>query len=163
ILGNVSGDVTFWDTATGKPAAGWTGPKMQEASDSPRFSPDGKTVFIGAKDGVAQWDPIAGKALRTLPGGRSRNLIVSPDGKYAAAVIGHWNSAIYLWDLESGKPAPPNSSETGHVQPVQELLFCKDGSNIVTAVRPDVLLWEASTGRLLLRFPEMGDSSTVAL
>ncbi|MBI3411083.1 MAG: WD40 repeat domain-containing protein [Planctomycetes bacterium] len=149
-----SNSLSFWDTSTGKKANDWKSPEAP-AYGVPRFSPDGKTTFIGT-DNVVMWDPIEGKATRTLPGGTSANLIVSPDGKTAAATAADgYDAVVYLWDLTGGRRSPANDPERGHLDRVDAVALSKDGRTIATGSSRGVFLWDASTGRSLRKLSEL--------
>jgi RNA polymerase sigma factor (sigma-70 family) len=107
--------IQLWDAATGKPPKGLTVPRLTLVPTA-RFAPDGKTLWIGTRDGILLWDPAAGKAIRTLPGGAGFNLTFSPDGKTAAA-LGRWGGrdpyspVARIWDVATGAPHPATRPE----------------------------------------------------
>jgi RNA polymerase sigma factor (sigma-70 family) len=147
----------FWDASTAKPAKGWTAPDLKKIS-SVRFTPDGKAVLVATAESVLVWDPVEGKSVRTLPGGRGALLTFSPDGKTVAA-FGHrgdrghpTGTMIFVWDLATGTPRTANTTEIGHLGEVDALAFAPDGRTVASSCRSDhtVHLWDAATARLLL-------------
>lgn len=145
-------ELSFWDTTTGEIAAGWKPPEKGTSYGRPRFSPDGRHVFLISKTGadVLVWDPIAGKVVRTVPGGAYQNLAFSPDGKSVAATVVN-GSAICVWDLATGKGLPASDPDRGHQHSIRAIAFSKDGRTAASATHRDVYLWDAASGRLLLR------------
>jgi WD40 repeat protein len=76
----------------------------------------------------------------------------SPDGKLlAAGAIG--GSAVYLWDLPTGKPHRPL---LGHVTGIVEMAFSPDGMNLATGGYDTVRLWNVATEREILSLPRRG-------
>ena len=68
------------------------------------FSPDGKQVLTGSRDGTARLcDAESAKELRTFTGHSNAVISVafSPDGKQV--LTGSWDKTARLWDAQSGK------------------------------------------------------------
>ena len=84
----------------------------------------------------------------------SRNLIVSPDGKTAAATAGDgFGATLFLWDLTTSKAFAANEPERGHLHSPEALVISNGGRTVASASYKDVRLWDAATGRLLRRLP----------
>src|SRR5580693_4178779 len=70
------------------------------------YSPDGKTLASGSREGISKlWDVATGKELATLNSHNSwvKSVAFSPDGKTLASGSGHLPSAeIKLWDVATG-------------------------------------------------------------
>jgi RNA polymerase sigma factor (sigma-70 family) len=165
VPGEFTKGVQFLDAATGRPAAGWIGPSLTRVH-SVQFAPDGKTVAISTEEGTLIWDPVAGKRVRSLPGGSGDRLTYSPDGKTLAALRG-WSApynpqtrAVLVWDVATG--AARAGAEQGHLDPVDGVALSPDGRTVVSASygphssNGAVCLWDAATGRLLLSVPVEG-------
>lgn len=119
------------------------------------FSPDGKSLVSGAKDGTAiVWEVpsakpegfvAARKPLVQLPGHKDMVVAVafSPDGK-TVAVTSH-DPDVHLYDVVAGKS---NGTLSGHAKDVRGVAFSTDGKQIVTgSVDKTVRLWDAATGK----------------
>jgi eukaryotic-like serine/threonine-protein kinase len=68
------------------------------------WSPDGKRLATGSRDGTAKvWDAASGQELLTLKG--HSNFVISiawsPDGKRLAT--GSWDNTAKVWDAVSGR------------------------------------------------------------
>ncbi|MGW1762990.1 protein kinase domain-containing protein [Streptomyces sp. NPDC002073] len=113
----VSGAGDVLDLRTGKHRRNAFGPGL--AGDV-TFSPDGKILAVAKENGLIElWDgELAGKpvvlASEAIAKGGDRygepagNLVISPDGRFLAALIGV--DSVQFWDLESrlalGRPLP---------------------------------------------------------
>lgn len=78
------GRVTWWDPATSKAVASWTGQPMA----FPRLTPDGRTFFTSTINGLTRFDLVDGKAVDKVlvrdQGPYFQCLAVSPDQKVLA-------------------------------------------------------------------------------
>jgi WD40 repeat protein len=112
------------------------------------FSPDGKTLASGGKDGlVCLWEAASGKRLHAFAGqaGPVRALAFSPDGKTLVAG-GPRETKIRLWDVETGKARLTLSGPEGGFQ---SLAFDPTGGTLATSGVGAVRLWETGTGKCL--------------
>jgi RNA polymerase sigma factor (sigma-70 family) len=109
------------------------------------FSPDGRLIVTGGRDGVARvWDVTTGEQVRALPGhlGWIIGLAFSRDGRTLA--VGNWRH-IHLWELNTGKL---RRTFHGHEADVSALAFAPDGRTLVSgASDTTALVWDL-TGRL---------------
>lgn len=144
-------ELYFVDLATGKSTVDWKSPPAPVST--PRFSPDGKTIFVWSKGNVLIWDPVAGKVVKTLPGGASILLIYSPDGKFAAATRGDgFNAVVYVWNLTTGKALSANDPARGHeIHYPWATAISNDGRMVVSQGMRALRTWDAATGRPLQR------------
>jgi eukaryotic-like serine/threonine-protein kinase len=134
----------LWDTATGQ----HLGPplKHDDTINAAVFSPDGKTLLIGSRNGQARfWDPRTGE-LRRSPlgpsGSQDRDTQVgwSPDGKVAATSFAH---IVYRWDAATLTALRPHL--TGDAT-VLDLAFSPDSKLLLVGTEKSARLWDAATG-----------------
>jgi WD40 repeat protein len=116
------------------------------------FSPDGRSLAVGTKDGVVTvWDVATGveRSLRKRVAGSVLCVAFSRDGqKIAAGTAGNPTIAlptIALWDVKTGK----SLAEFSSTERVDRLAFSPDGKMLASAswVRGTLHLWDATTGR----------------
>jgi RNA polymerase sigma factor (sigma-70 family) len=126
------------------------------------FTPDGRTVLVGAggvrgqRDcSVRCWDVATGKPGRAWADEPSlgSTLAVRPDGKVLATM--NEGGVIRQWDMRTGKEINP----LGNAAPVEAVAF-RPGGSVLTAGR-DLSLSETdiATGRVLRRFGPFGPGS----
>src|SRR5262249_42776179 len=97
--------VYMWDTATGKKAPGWPGPKDVRAPIA--FSPDGK-FFAGVKDNdksgqeIVFWDLAKKEIVKRFPSAdiSCHRLAFSRDGKLLA-LAGYYKGIVQIYDVAS--------------------------------------------------------------
>ena len=107
------------------------------------FSPDGKTLAIGATDNTIRlWDVNSGKELKKLEGHTDgiASISFSADGKMLAS--GSLDKTIFLWNLDSGK-------EIGRVheaRSVWSVSFSPDGKILASGLTKNTIhLWDVSS------------------
>ncbi|HEY9671634.1 MAG TPA: TIR domain-containing protein [Waterburya sp.] len=95
------------------------------------FSPDGKYLATGLKDGTAQLWTIQGKRIAVLAGHKDLVLSVqfSPNGEYVATTSE--DSTARLWNLQGNELAVLRGHESG----VDDVSFSPDGKYLATASR----------------------------
>ncbi|HEY7424825.1 MAG TPA: PQQ-binding-like beta-propeller repeat protein [Gemmataceae bacterium] len=136
-------ELHLWDADTGRRIGGGsTGERRWVGRLA--FSPDGRTVFLAAYKDVLLWDVAAGKVRRRLAGAGSP-FVLAPDGKTLASIH---SALLRRWDVETGKPLYPDTSERGHTGAVCGVVFTPDGRAVVTAGADETIrVWDLSTQR----------------
>jgi WD40 repeat protein len=125
------------------------------------FSPDGETLISAGDDTVRLWNPISGKAIRTLSGHAGNwsesavtSLAVSPNGKYIAS--GGTDNRIRIWNLKQFLKSGQGKTRilTGHsqgnwlAQGVRTVAFSADGKILASGGGDKIVkLWDTATWR----------------
>jgi dipeptidyl aminopeptidase/acylaminoacyl peptidase len=119
------------------------------------FSPDGKLLASGGKDGIRFWNVVEGKELRHIPGQQAAwaPFAFSPDGQLLASVGD--DHTIRLWEVGTGKEL--RRWHSTHLAGSVTLIFAPDGKSLASAGRvsqnqSQVQVWATATGNELLRF-----------
>jgi RNA polymerase sigma factor (sigma-70 family) len=146
------GEVRMWNLATGTESMFYRGDTGRAMSVA--FSPDGKTLAAGLRDGaIRMWDVATSKECGYLwEKGQVKAVAFSPDGHTLASAQGN---EVKLWDLRSGRV---RARLQGHAGWVQAVAFSPGGTlaSASTAYGPDpqnhynaggeVRLWDGATG-----------------
>ena len=160
-----NGVVRLWNVATGKPITTFADPSSQGAL-SLAFSPDGKTLAVGDRDGATYlWNVATGKLIRAPfvdPNSQGINGVAfSPDGSTLA--VSDTNGCTYLWKVATGKRITtlidPGS------QGVDAVAFSLDGKTLATGDdNGHIYLWNAVTGKRAATFkdPDSKGADSVA-
>jgi WD40 repeat protein len=143
--------LTIWSC---RPGYRRTLERSGESYHSLAFSPDGRTLALGAEDGsIHLWDMPAGRERSILRGHARtvRSVAFSPDGKLLAS--GSQNGRIVLWD--SVRCAKLWGLVAEGAAPVLGLAFSPDGRTLGLAEyveKPaDVVLIDPETGAIRTR------------
>ena len=113
------------------------------------FSPDGRTVWTGGRNGLREWDPKANKLAREITGPGEHPAAFSPDGRWLASSN---NSGVLRYDLKQGKVVRPELIEGGHTAAIMGVTLSPDGEVIATdAADGEVRLWDSTSGKRLGR------------
>lgn len=115
------------------------------------FSPDGREVLGGLRDGTAIiWNTATGKMRRLLSGHTKdvTSVACSPNGQ--TLLTGSKDKTAIVWDAGTGQRL---RSLTGHSDFVNCVAFSPDNRQVVTGSGDDTLiLWDSTTGRQLRTF-----------
>ncbi len=130
----------LWDTANGQLL--WTVPRPDRFDLALAFSPDGKHLAAGGKDGAIRfWDVANGRPGLTMEGHTAAiyGVVFSPDGKRLASASA--DNTVKIWDVDSGievltlKPAST----------IRHLAFSPDGKHLAGGgLDGTISLWDAS-------------------
>ncbi|WP_441216862.1 nSTAND1 domain-containing NTPase [Phytohabitans sp. LJ34] len=132
--------VAVWDLARGTRTAELTGGSVLALA----FSPDGRHLAAGAKDGqVRMWDLSAGTGPVTVGAqtGAAESVAFSPDGRRVAT--GGVDGTVRIWAV-AGRAAP--AVLTGHRGRVRAVAFSPDGERVASGGDDGVLLIRGVTG-----------------
>jgi WD40 repeat protein/class 3 adenylate cyclase len=142
-------------------------------------SPDGSIVATGSEDGTAAlWDLDTGKRLALMkddelkgaPATIIGQVALSPDG--TLLLTAHGDGRVRIWRVPGGDLVsrfdarfeglgPPREQEVRG--PVPSAAWMPDGEGVITGGGDgNVLLWEASSGRVLETFPVAREGLVVA-
>lgn len=145
-------------TFTGYKVSGRHNPNLNLARDVHHsvvdcvaFSPDGKTLANGNKDGsIRLWNIDSGKLTKTLleHQGFINDLAFSPDGKLLAS--GSEEGLILMWDLKTGTHEAFLAERMGSISCVT---FSRDGSMLAAGnTDGNVHLFDVATGTPKMTF-----------
>jgi RNA polymerase sigma factor (sigma-70 family) len=145
-----AGVVKVWDIAAGQQS-----PLLKDHTfflqvSAVAYSPDGKTLAVGALDpsGIAKpakqvtlWDTATGKKSDTLPG--FGPLAFAPDGKTLACADNDYR--LVIWEIASGKEL---TTLKGHTGLINSLAFSADGRILASASNDGTArVWDPATGQ----------------
>ena len=156
-----SGDKTLklWDVSTGqvlKTFQGHTSPVYSVA-----FSPDGHSVLSGSGDKTLKlWDVLTGQVVRTFQGHTNavRTVKFSPDG-YSVLSGSSSDNIVKLWDVSTGQVM--RTFQGQGVQLSNSAAFSPDGRMVLCGASGKTIIWDVSTGEVLITLLEPAGSGTV--
>src|SRR5690606_12781761 len=93
--------VDLWDVKTNRRLRTLKGPRL--TVDTIAFSPDGKQIAGGSRDGTVHlWDVQSGEIVRVIDAGEKwiYGVAFSPDGALIVGSCG--SSAVLVWDAHTG-------------------------------------------------------------
>jgi WD40 repeat protein/uncharacterized caspase-like protein len=147
----------IWDAATGKRLLNISPvmPGLWSALCEAHFSPDGKKIVAINGMSIYVWDAATGKALDSL--NNETNVIDLQSGFTNVKFISSQRVAVFsnrdggsgIWSLHKAKPFQPFED---NLKAPQSLQVSPDGSKVLGySYNSDLFVWDAQTGRLLLR------------
>jgi WD40 repeat protein len=173
LTGSKDKSMRYWDLSSGAEQARWTSP---QGIKSGALSPDGRYVLTGVELDALLWDRETGKIARQFQGHSQavKATAFSHDGKYIVTGGDKRDGAILLTDLASGQIVRTFAFETFGIN---ALAFSPDDKYVVSgqiiATPPDykarpslnpelatigMILWDAETGTVVSKFPELKGS-----
>jgi len=123
------------------------------------FSPDGKYVASGSRDGTARvWEAQTGREIaRMTHEADVTDLAFSPDGKYVAS--GSRDGTARVWEAQTGHEV----ARMSHEDYVVAVAFSPDGKYVISGSWDDTArVWEAQTGHEVARMSHEGYVVAVA-
>jgi WD40 repeat protein len=154
--------VEVWDLTTGTQVACLEG--HTERLTCLAFSQDGSTLASGSWDGsVSVWDVVTGRLISRIQMSGSLNrvdsVIFSLDG--ARIITGTWDGITRVWGVADGQLVRRYEK---HNRAVTSVAWSADGRYLATSSWGDqqVLVWEASSGRLVRIVPARGNLASIA-
>ena len=152
--------VRLWDAEAGRQIATFT----RAGSGMAAFSPDGRLVAIPDNNTVVVRDANTGEREDRIFQGHSaavQSVAFSADGR--RIVTASDDRTARVWDLQTGGQI---AALTEHTAPVRSAVFSPDGLRVVSTQTPQrsgnvtivtsndsvALLWDALSGRVILRF-----------
>ena len=112
-----------------------------------RFTPDGRTLVVGGKDGALHlWDTATGTEQAALPGEKEmvRSLTLTADGQ--KALTAHSGGALHLWDVTNRKHVRKLAATAKY--PHFSVLSPDGKAPALVSGTTELELWEPNGGRL---------------
>jgi WD40 repeat protein len=149
-----SGLTTQFEVSTGNVLA-----SVAENSSYVTFSPDGKTLAVGFKDGTIKLrEPESGKDLLTLShhSDEINSLCFSPNGSLLAS--SGTQDVVNIWNVNSGKILQTLSNAQNQVTSVS---FSSDGKILACGDKDNTTkIWEVATANKLVTLPNYTETVT---
>lgn len=147
-------DIQFRDVITGELVHIIALPRSELFEMQP--SGDRKTLFIAQRAALNIID-VASSKLTTLPPVESHVRSQRPNHDGSKVVLGLFNGQVQLWDTKSQKLI---HSMIGHREAVTQLALSSDDSLIASCAGDAIMLWDVSSGTLLMTLRELQISDT---
>ena len=143
--GGKDGTMRVWNAETGEPLR--TVETGKSSVFSVDYSPDGTKLAGSGGDGIHIWNAETEEPLQTIKISTGR-ISYSPDGTKLAS--SHANSAIRIWDAESGALL---RTLKGHVYQATSVNYSPDGTLLASSgFDRTIRIWDAESGALLRTF-----------
>jgi WD40 repeat protein len=120
---------------------------LSHAVTSVAFSPDGRQVVSGSRDGTVRiWDVESSKQITLLQGHHMWVFSVSfsPDGAHVAS--GSTDGTIRVWDIQT-LPRSMEILDDSNSEPTKELAISLNGAHLVSAAGALGRVWDVQTGQ----------------
>ena len=128
--------------------------------NSVAFSPDGRTLVSGSKDGIIRlWDTQSGILRQSLTGHTDSvsSVVFSSDGTSLAS--GSPDNTVRLWDAQTGSL---RKTLKGHTNAVLSVAFGPNGKTLASGSKDNTIrLWNAQTGELQNTLPLIGHKGEI--
>lgn len=141
--------VNFWDVLKRKRIHSFN-PKIPDSILSVCFTPNGKSVIMGASRDIYLWDTISATCIQKFEGHNDlvKSLCCSPDNKLFLS--GSYDNTIKLWNINTGECI---RTFIGHTKSVISLCFSPDGSQALSGSWDNTMrLWNITTGECIFTF-----------
>jgi len=108
------------------------------------FSPDGKTVTSGSKDGTLKiWDAFNGREIRTLSGHEEEITAIAYSSDSKIIVSGSQDCFVIIWDAQTGKEI---KTLDAHYRKISSVAYSPGGKYFVSGSWDNSLIkWDAIT------------------
>ncbi|GIK65148.1 MAG: hypothetical protein BroJett018_29420 [Chloroflexota bacterium] len=127
---------------------------------SAAISPDNMHILTGSYNGKAYlWNIQTGALEKILDGPDSsfRQVLFSPDGKYAAGTT-RFDPLVFLWEVSTGTLL----FTFRHDYEVEHALFSPQGDELLTESGLTASLWDATTGKRLFTLTDENGFASLA-
>ena len=134
--------VHVWEVGTGKEL--YCSPPFRHEVTSVAFSPDNKTLAVGAWQRILLWDALTGKDRLPHAGHDTQvnRVAVAPDGKTIATWAGE---AVILWDPQTGRERHTLSDH-------RKLLGFSPEGNLLLGAKGSIIEWQIDQSKPLRTF-----------
>ena len=139
--------ICLWDVHTGTHRRVRTEHPRNVGSGGLTFSPDGKTLASGSRDGTIRfWDAHTGVAKKVFTGHSQevRSIVFNPNGDIIAS--GCASGIIRLWNVGTRQLIRTlNDSKNGQINSAYSIVFSADGKTVFSGTDDGIHLWNAHT------------------